>query len=116
MEKSLLLKLQELSEKYREAVRQNEESNAKYKQDVQKFENMQLALKDNQYYVNAVERENAFLREEIERAKYSKDKAEYTRFISGLVPIRGSKKICNDENSMPSSRKDARSPFKEVIR
>jgi uncharacterized protein (DUF2461 family) len=41
--------------------------------------------------VSAVEKENAFLREEIEKAKYSKDKSEYGRFVSNLLPIRGKK-------------------------
>jgi hypothetical protein len=31
------------------------------------------------------------LREEIEKSKYSKDKNEYSKFISGLLPIRGKK-------------------------
>lgn len=48
-------------------------------------------MKDQQLYVSALEKENYFLREEIERTKFSKDKNEYSRFISGLIPIRGKK-------------------------
>jgi hypothetical protein len=42
-------------------------------------------VKENDYYMSALERENIFLREEIERNKYSKDKEEYGKFISGLT-------------------------------
>lgn len=56
-------------------------------------------MKDSNYYTNALEKENSFLREEIEKTKYSKDKNEYGRFIQNLVPIRNSKKLhINDEN------------------
>ena len=42
-------------------------------------------MKDNEYYASALERENVFLRVEIERSKYSKDKEEYGKFITGLT-------------------------------
>ncbi len=45
-------------------------------------------MKENEFYVAALERENIFLREEIEKAKYSKDKEEYSRFISGLTTLK----------------------------
>ena len=45
-------------------------------------------MKDNDFYVIALEKENMFLREEIERSKFSKDKEEYGRFITGLTSLK----------------------------
>lgn len=42
-------------------------------------------INDNSVYTNALEKENHFLREEIERTKYSKSKEDYTKFLSGLT-------------------------------
>jgi hypothetical protein len=44
-------------------------------------------------YVSAIEKENKFLREEIEKCKYSKSKDDYSKFISGLVSIKKSDKF-----------------------
>ena len=46
-------------------------------------------MKEGVFYTQAMERENAFLRQEIERVKYSKDKDSYSRFISGLMKNKG---------------------------
>jgi hypothetical protein len=35
--------------------------------------------------VRAIEKENIFLREEIEKGKFNKDKENYGKFIGGLV-------------------------------
>jgi hypothetical protein len=36
-----------------------------------------------------MEKENQFLRLEVEKSKYSKDKEGYSRFIQGLIKHRG---------------------------
>ena len=48
-------------------------------------------MKDTEFYAQALEKENHFLREEIEKSKYSKDKNEYSKFLSGLTQIRNKK-------------------------
>ena len=42
-------------------------------------------MKDSQQYSTAIEKENQYLRLEVERVKYSKDKEGYSKFISGLI-------------------------------
>ena len=42
-------------------------------------------MKDCQQYSTAIEKENQYLRLEVERVKYSKDKEGYSKFISGLI-------------------------------
>lgn len=39
-------------------------------------------------YVQALEKENIFLREEIERSKFYKDKEDYGRFVGGLTSLK----------------------------
>jgi hypothetical protein len=55
-------------------------------------------LKDGSHYISAVERENQFLREEIEKSKYCKDKEDYGKFISGLLPMKKKGSISSNEN------------------
>lgn len=76
---------------------------------------MTNTIKDNSYYVNALEKENAYLREEIEKAKYSKDKVEYGKFVQNLLPIRKKQTTVQDENSGYSKPEEShiRTPFKE---
>ena len=50
-----------------------------------KLVDIQSQLKDGQQYSAAVEKENQYLRLEVERVKYSKDKEGYSKFISGLI-------------------------------
>ena len=46
---------------------------------------LQSQVKDAQQYSVAIEKENQYLRLEVERVKYSKDKEGYSKFISGLI-------------------------------
>jgi uncharacterized protein YueI len=41
------------------------------------------------HYTQAIEKENQFLRLEVEKSKYSKDKEGYSKFIQGLIKHRG---------------------------
>ena len=50
-----------------------------------------------------MEKENMFLRQEIERVKYSKDKDSYGRFMAGLMKNKGG-----------SSMKVEQEPLKEI--
>lgn len=52
---------------------------------------MESALKDTEFYASSLEKENHFLREEIEKTKYSKDKQEYNKFLGGLTQLRNKK-------------------------
>ena len=61
-------------------------------------------------YVNALEKENYFLREEIEKAKFSKDKNDYSKFVSGLLPLRDKKSNRLDESTAQDENKN---PFNE---
>ena len=77
-------------------------------------------MKDNEYYASALERENVFLRVEIERSKYSKDKEEYGKFITGLTQLKR-KSTSNlmgfqNENNQTSNmlQLNPKTPFKEV--
>jgi hypothetical protein len=38
--------------------------------------------------VIALEKENTFLREEIEKSKFNKNKEDYNKFISGLTSLK----------------------------
>lgn len=98
VERSLLSNLQETSEKYKQALQNIDGLTHQRNLDSRKHEELTASIKDTQYYMSALEKENAFLREEVERTKYSKDKAEYGKFLSNLIPIRGKKQV-NDENT-----------------
>jgi hypothetical protein len=50
-----------------------------------KLVDIQSQVKDTQQYSAAIEKENQYLRLEVERVKYSKDKEGYSKFISGLI-------------------------------
>ena len=50
-----------------------------------KLGDLQSQIKDAQQYSAAIEKENQYLRLEVERVKYSKDKEGYSKFISGLI-------------------------------
>ena len=50
-----------------------------------KLGDIQSQVKDAQQYSAAIEKENQYLRLEVERVKYSKDKEGYSKFISGLI-------------------------------
>lgn len=50
-----------------------------------KVNDLSSQVKDNQFYSSAMEKENQYLRLEVERVKYSKDKEGYSKFISGLM-------------------------------
>ena len=52
--------------------------------------------------MGALERENQYLRDEIERAKYSKDKEEYNRFVSGLTQVRKKPALYHDKENSES--------------
>ena len=41
--------------------------------------------KESDDYAGVLQKENLFLRQEIERSKFSKDKDEYNRFLGGLA-------------------------------
>jgi hypothetical protein len=50
-----------------------------------KLVDIQSQVKDTQQYSAAIEKENQYLRLEVERVKYSKDKEGYSKFSSGLI-------------------------------
>lgn len=50
-----------------------------------KLADIQSQVKDAQQYSTAIEKENQYLRLEMERVKYSKDKEGYSKFINGLI-------------------------------
>jgi hypothetical protein len=50
-----------------------------------------------------MEKENNFLRLEIERTKYSKDKEGYSKFISGLMKNKSSTTAENSSTSLTRS-------------
>jgi len=52
--------------------------------------------------MGALEKENQYLRDEIERAKYSKDKEEYGRFVSGLTQVRKKQSAYHDKENAES--------------
>lgn len=63
-------------------------------------------MRESGFYVSALEKENHFLREEIERSKYSKSKEEYGKFVSGLTQLKKKpttlfSTTANDENTRP---------------
>lgn len=85
---------------------------------------MKDKVKDSDAHVDVVERECEFLRQEIERSKYSKDKNEYKSFISGLSMLRrNGKKGGDKENERSPAKREPeivrRSPIKrepEIVR
>ena len=79
----------------------------KLKEQTQKAQELAGQLRDQQYYTQAMEKENNFLRLEIERTKYSKDKEGYSRFISGLMKNKSSEnKSKSIENVQKSNTKE----------
>ncbi|CDW87912.1 UNKNOWN [Stylonychia lemnae] len=128
VERDLLDKLHQISEKYRLACVQIDDLQTHQKQDKKKIDEMQYQVKDHNFYTSALEKENQFLREEVEKVKYSKDKNEYSKFLQNLVPIRGMKltsssygknnqdQQVNNENNCSFNRQveqPAKSPFKD---
>lgn len=88
VEKQLIDKLHEISEKYKDLFREKEEMQSTLRDAKKRCQEAEYNFKDREVYMGALERENLYLRDEIERAKFSKDKEEYGRFVSGLTQIR----------------------------
>ena len=99
VEQNLVAKLHEISEKYQKSILAQEDYQKQAKLDKRKLDEIQFSVRDQQLYANALEKENYFLREEIEKAKFNKDKNEYSKFVSGLLPIRDKKANRLDESN-----------------
>ncbi len=64
------------------------------------------------HYTQGMEKENQFLRLEVEKSKYSKDKEGYSKFIQGLIKHRGGAPISTtDSTSLTRRRED---PLQEL--
>ena len=98
VEGDLLRKLHELTDKYKAVQADREHLSAKLKESTARALELHTVNRDSTTYIKAIEKENQFLRMEVERTKYSKDKEGYSRFISGLVK-RPATASTNNENS-----------------
>jgi hypothetical protein len=98
VETELVRKLQDISEKYKVAVHERDQLQVRLKDVTGKAHEMSVQLRDIQLYTQAMEKENQFLRLEVERTKYSKDKEGYSKFIGGLMKhnSKGQGKSSND--------------------
>lgn len=61
---------------------------------------MQAQIRDTAFYTQAMEKENMFLRQEIERVKYSKEKDSYGRFMAGLIKNKGATNVKIEEEPL----------------
>ena len=77
VEQDLLQKVQEYSEKHKQSQIERDSCQLSLKEQSKRVSDLQNQIRESTLYTNAVEKENQFLREEIERTKYSKDKEQY---------------------------------------
>jgi dihydroxyacetone kinase DhaKLM complex PTS-EIIA-like component DhaM len=89
----MILKMQDLSDKLRAALMEKEALALVQKDQTKKMNVVEVQLLESTYYTSALEKENAFLRLEIERSKYSKDKEGYSKFLSGLLKTEKSSSV-----------------------
>ena len=70
---------------------ERENAISKVREQANQIKELEKQVKDSQFYTSAIEKENQFLRLEVERVKYSKDKEGYNKFLSGLLKIGSAK-------------------------
>lgn len=88
VESELVEKLQQVSDKYRETkealfAEEQRQNNLQVQ-----ITDYQATLRDNQYYIGQIEKENQLLRDEVEKIKYKNSKDEYKNFLGGLNTIK----------------------------
>jgi len=64
------------------------------------------------HYTQAMEKENQYLRLEVEKSKYSKDKEGYSKFIQGLIKHRGTAPTSTTESTSLTRRREE--PLQEL--
>lgn len=79
VESDLLAKLHALSDSYKSLMQERDQLALKCKDTQSEWRRVEV-------FAEAVEKENAYLRLEVERVKYSKDKEGYSKFLGGLIP------------------------------
>jgi len=92
----MLGKLQEITAKYRQVLQESENKKYEYEKALRESKEAMKNAKENENYAVTLEKENEFLRAEIERCRFYKDKEEYGKFLGGLTQIK--KKGQNDHN------------------
>lgn len=97
-----MVKLQELGEKLKLTCQERDALALVQREEARKQQELQAQIRDTAFYTQAMEKENVFLRQEIERVKYSKDKDSYGRFMAGLMKNKAIKGLngCPEEQPL----------------
>ena len=74
-----------------------------HREEAKKLTELQAQARDSAFYTAAIEKENQFLRLEIEKTKYSNDKEQYSRFMSGLTKTKSASKLNTLEETVEKS-------------
>lgn len=74
-----------------------------HREEAKRLTELQAQARDSAFYTAAIEKENQFLRLEIEKTKYSKDKEEFSRFMSGLTKTKSASKLNTLEQTVEKS-------------
>lgn len=106
-------RLQDLSAKLEQCQQDRDALQLVHREEAKKLTELQAQARESAFYTAAMEKENQFLRLEIEKTKYSKDKEQYSRFMSGLTKTKSASKLTTLEEPS-AAEKSEQKPKKHV--